>query len=141
MQNLHGNLAALSVHSARDNAVMLDLVLKTELRSERAHSPCEIRSNAAGDNKTNSAPRSLSEIHLVKSKRSDRAHGRYLQFEHGDKKQQRAARKKMRCTGKQPTAIFWKPPFASSSPVCIEPIIARFLSSVKPRFNGAIRRG
>ena len=72
MQNLHGNLAALSVHSARDNAVMLDLVLKTELRSERAHSPCEIRSNTAGNNKTYSASRSLSEIYLVKLKRRER---------------------------------------------------------------------
>ena len=72
MQNLQGNLAALSVHRASDNAVMLDLVLKTELRSERTHAPCEIRSNTAGDNKTYAASRSLSEIYLVKLKRSER---------------------------------------------------------------------
>ena len=29
VQDLQGNLAALSMHSASDNAVMLDLVLKT----------------------------------------------------------------------------------------------------------------
>ncbi len=64
MQDLHSDLAIFRVHSAGNYTMLFDLVLETELRSQRANAPREIRGNASCDNKSYSTPRSLSKIYL-----------------------------------------------------------------------------
>ena len=64
MQNLHRNLPALRVNRVGHNFVLLDLVTKAELGSERTDAPGEIRGDAACDDETHAASRALSEVHL-----------------------------------------------------------------------------
>ena len=64
MQNLHRNLPAFRVNRAGHNFVLLDLVMKAELGSERTDTPGEIRGDAACNDEAHATSRALSEVHL-----------------------------------------------------------------------------
>jgi hypothetical protein len=68
MQNLHCNLAALSMYRTSHNLVLFDLMPKAELRCERADAPREIGRDAAGDNEAHTTSRALGKVNLAEHK-------------------------------------------------------------------------